>query len=926
MERRILRISYSIDGNTQSVLARPTAVDVNLIAPPTNCHDHRRFGTVSLRRCLSILAQSSPEVFHEVCGPGTTDYTIYHLDLLEAINGNKRTEGEEQPHRGVPVAMGLMSWGLQEPEEDSASLAGELRKTPDGRSGVDIFLDLRKTARIPMVGQVQNISATPAISTPSAHSLPAPASTSCLPASQQPNAALISMPPPMAPPLQASAPTVETAQVIAEAMRRQQREEEQTAKARKAAERKPVVQETLTAAEILYNSCGYSTSKRRTTSIKPTPATRTTRPVLPARATSLPAGHPELTSAFVTPADVVSPQPLQPSTLRLPRASSSGQVHSSSSSEGPSYAPVSYLRGPLRPPPPPPPGPSAHPLIPLEEDPTSKWFEQAIFSNPNPEAAVLHMLSQIDTGSAGSNGTLVGYLNNILMKVRNPPSTPTPPSSGSLDSSNKPVPDKENMNPVILPKIPASEKTPTRNSTPSPQRSGLGPIRNTPGITPATPTRNTNTRKRTFSQIEDDENDLRGPLTSPIRPRRSTTTDSAGSRVRPILIPDSPSTPRVAASSPVKPKSAWRVPSWAKTDTLTKPRLSEKAKLAMELEKTKTREEKARVAREKKNANSRRRWQRSRGDMENALSRTQLDETEDDEDDLPRSSTPTRAGPRTPLPIVSMSSPVRPANPSTAASGSASNIFGSPKKRPPTTPPRTPKQRRAHSTPPSSLFTPLGWGSPVSHQESPIRKARLSQELRTPSPTKRGDSSTMLPIASDDDDELEEEREKKPEREFWEGLPPSSPIPTSSPLPTTDDLEPDEEEADGGDGRSAGETPQSEAEESQSQLASQTLSESEEQLAPNEEEDEFLKMLDFTNPDALSQFEASDGYDFLSSDGEPYGTGSQSEGELDIGTNFWDMCGIDAPGGNGQVVEGVDFGDAGALAAHVQNLLSGCVM
>lgn len=101
--------------------------------------------------------------------------------------------------------------------------------------------------------------------------------------------------------------------------------------------------------------------------------------------------------------------------------------------------------------------------------------------------------------------------------------------------------------------------------------------------------------------------------TSPPRPPkenaspRSRMSDPLGgtSRNRPIVIPDSPQAPRVSASSPIKPttesKKPYTVPSWARTDTALKPRLSEEVQKTIEQAAKRKREER-RANRRKTNA------------------------------------------------------------------------------------------------------------------------------------------------------------------------------------------------------------------------------------------------------------------------------------------------------------------------------------
>ncbi|KXN87361.1 hypothetical protein AN958_08913 [Leucoagaricus sp. SymC.cos] len=101
--------------------------------------------------------------------------------------------------------------------------------------------------------------------------------------------------------------------------------------------------------------------------------------------------------------------------------------------------------------------------------------------------------------------------------------------------------------------------------------------------------------------------------TSPPRPPRENLDPQAQmsdpfggtSRNRPIVIPDSPQAPRVSASSPIKPtvqhKKPYVVPSWARTNTAMRPRLSEEAQKAVQALAEKKKEER-RAQRRKTNA------------------------------------------------------------------------------------------------------------------------------------------------------------------------------------------------------------------------------------------------------------------------------------------------------------------------------------
>lgn len=317
---------------------------------------------------------------------------------------------------------------------------------------------------------------------------------------------------------------------------------------------------------------------------------------------------------------------------------------------------------------------------------------------------------------------------------------------------------------------------------------------------------------------------------------------------RPIVIPDSPQALRVSASSPIKPtnrdKKTYVVPSWARTDTATQPRLSEDAQRAAEAAAEKKREER-RANRRKTNAAAQvRSRQRRMVNSENI-------NAPDSEPEGPLTSMRPPPQPESDLlPII--------------ASSDACPIFlppsdqrlrsPSPTPRSHLPPPITPKQlsKVASSTPGTaeydgdSLFTPLsiarrstGTGSPLSPGifGSPLARRGFRVTSQTSyrsvgkhlgsessnttvkalgtsedSPTKskspmREDPDealddlecppSSLPIASSDSEiddtttqnaadpnEAEEnpdDEDLSPRKQHWVGLPPSSPPPPTSP-------------------------------------------------------------------------------------------------------------------------------------------------
>ncbi|KAK0454594.1 hypothetical protein EV421DRAFT_427507 [Armillaria borealis] len=254
---------------------------------------------------------------------------------------------------------------------------------------------------------------------------------------------------------------------------------------------------------------------------------------------------------------------------------------------------------------------------------------------------------------------------------------------------------------------------------------------------------------------------------------------------------------RSLQSSPVRDgtqstaRRKYVVPDWARTDTAMQPRLSEDARRALkeaEDKKEAEREEKRQLERE------RRRTGRPQGRQprENA------------ENDAPTATTDVKSSsPLRPIAAVSTDFAMLTACETHSVS---SLLTGSRSQTPPPSqdmaPPCTPPRRKsvdAPSTPfSSSLFTPLAdsWKSPlVSPSTSPSYGAKgkhsskdndLSEELES-----AFEELNSLPPSSLPDSEAAPVTELEPvpsdTKQFWQGLPPSSPLQPSSPLEDVDD-------------------------------------------------------------------------------------------------------------------------------------------
>ncbi|THG95591.1 hypothetical protein EW026_g6095 [Hermanssonia centrifuga] len=123
MERRELgiRVLYTINSNTQYILALPTrkhSISILSLAP-SHPHPHPPivYGRAALKSCLDEVFCSSPELIPD----GKRDFSIYALDPLEACSA-MHLSGPSSAHSqpGVAIGLGLMSWTLADPECDIA--------------------------------------------------------------------------------------------------------------------------------------------------------------------------------------------------------------------------------------------------------------------------------------------------------------------------------------------------------------------------------------------------------------------------------------------------------------------------------------------------------------------------------------------------------------------------------------------------------------------------------------------------------------------------------------------------------------------------------------------------------------------------------------------------------------------------------------
>ncbi|KAF8893886.1 hypothetical protein BD779DRAFT_1669410 [Infundibulicybe gibba] len=152
-----LRILYTINSSPQYILARSaSAVQVHSV-PSSSCHnlqvvsaDHPiQYATASLKTCLDVICHSSPELVQN----GARDCAVYVLDPLEAnstlptapILSSQVTQREPSANvsRGVAVGLGLMSRGLGS-EGDRVCVPGTLIAIGPGQDALEIVLALRE--------------------------------------------------------------------------------------------------------------------------------------------------------------------------------------------------------------------------------------------------------------------------------------------------------------------------------------------------------------------------------------------------------------------------------------------------------------------------------------------------------------------------------------------------------------------------------------------------------------------------------------------------------------------------------------------------------------------------------------------------------------------------------------------------------------
>ncbi|KAK0454593.1 hypothetical protein EV421DRAFT_427538 [Armillaria borealis] len=151
MEKRVLRVLYTVNHSPQYILARsPCPVTVSLLRPTDGQHSGGiGYASVSLKSCIETICTTSPELLQS----DTRDFSVYVLDPLESesapepvnipseAEGSKMAEGQA---RGVAVGLGLMSWALAA-EGEEALVNGTLTRTGSGQEALEVVFALRET-------------------------------------------------------------------------------------------------------------------------------------------------------------------------------------------------------------------------------------------------------------------------------------------------------------------------------------------------------------------------------------------------------------------------------------------------------------------------------------------------------------------------------------------------------------------------------------------------------------------------------------------------------------------------------------------------------------------------------------------------------------------------------------------------------------
>ncbi|OAX41202.1 hypothetical protein K503DRAFT_767884 [Rhizopogon vinicolor AM-OR11-026] len=149
-----LRVLYTVNSSPQYILARsPSSVQVTLCPSPSVAH--AQYALAPLKACLNAICNSSPELLLD----NSRDFSIYILDPLESQTMPAPVDFSQsnvapvstlpvvQP-RGVAVALGLMSWALTADESDSVPVTGTITALGTGLDALELVFALRETKHV----------------------------------------------------------------------------------------------------------------------------------------------------------------------------------------------------------------------------------------------------------------------------------------------------------------------------------------------------------------------------------------------------------------------------------------------------------------------------------------------------------------------------------------------------------------------------------------------------------------------------------------------------------------------------------------------------------------------------------------------------------------------------------------------------------
>ncbi|KAJ3569592.1 hypothetical protein NP233_g4943 [Leucocoprinus birnbaumii] len=599
--RLLLRVLYTINSSSYILARSPVPVSVTLINEDEP--EIQPYGIVSFKTCLEAICRSSPEVMQD----RTKDFSVYVLDPLESnvppapldisnATGSRSTDAAgvaaAERSSGVAVGMGLMSWALSQEEKEPITVVGTLGKTGTGQDAIEVIVALREL--FTQHPGASNLLPAPANALPSEETL---ATIASIQNRTKPKTK------PKKPPRVSSTPVTESDKLLSAdtyigPVRKKGRPKGQTNSESK-------IKPEATAA----------VPSQDTSSAAPNPASDP-HPGGPTTATVQPTPYIDLTAA---PTQDLSSPPVNGLDLSVLAA-----LFSSSQNEAVQNTVLLHA-------------------LSLIDNSNTQQDEAQPAVNPALVDALRQILTNLYNQTPSGNPPAPSVSPTV------PAPTNVPPSSGS---GNETVPlDKENVNPIVRQNSgqfvkPTGDVVSSNDSITEAviqSRGGLGArsIQNSPPkpVPTSTPlsSSSTNTRKRTLDDcMEERDNkrnkNQRAKLKEKERPEKKDTSRLLGQQSNsenglkyyprfmldsyrpqpgsisyyrmPIETFTSPPPPlsektpilRPNTSSPIKPtngsKKPYVVPSWARTNTALKPRLSEETQKAIEDAAGRKREEK----------------------------------------------------------------------------------------------------------------------------------------------------------------------------------------------------------------------------------------------------------------------------------------------------------------------------------------------